>query len=91
MRITENKKESTVTFIVEEGLSLPNVSEIHQMISKGVQGFDNVVFEADEVTEIDLSFIQLVYSLKKTKTVTWNGTLNDDQTSILKIAGIKGF
>lgn len=91
MKVSKNKKENRVTFTVDGSLSLPNITAIYSELSKNSTDFENVLIQGEEITDIDLSFVQLVYSLKKNKKVELKLNLNEEQLSILNIAGIKEF
>jgi hypothetical protein len=91
MKVSKNKKENKVTFAVDGSLSLPNITNIHSELLKNSTDFDNVLIQGKDITDIDLSFVQLVYSLRKNKNVELKLELNEEQISILNIAGIKEF
>ena len=91
MKVSKSKKENKVTFTVDGSLSLPNIASIYSELSKSSIGFENVLIQGKDISDIDLSFVQLVYSLEKSKKVELDLDLNEEQISILNIAGIKEF
>ena len=76
---------------MEGSLSLPSITDIHSKLMKNSADFKNVLIEGSNISDIDLSFVQLIYSLKKNKDVELKLELNEEQLSILNIAGIKEF
>jgi len=91
MKVSKSKKENKVTFNVEGSLSLSNITGIHSEFLNNSKDFESVLIKGDNITDIDLSFVQLVYSLRKSKKLELDIKLNEEQQSILNIAGIKEF
>ena len=91
MLVSKNKIEDKVTFTIDGSLSLSNISVLYSEFLKNCAEFQTVLIKGENITDIDLSFVQLVHSLKKNKKVELNLTLNEEQLSILNIAGIKDF
>lgn len=90
MEIIKDIENDQIIFTINGSLSLPNIATIHQEINEHAATFDQITIKG-EASDMDLSFVQLVYSLMKNKQVNLKLELNEDQASIFEIAGIKIF
>ncbi|MBU8891908.1 MAG: STAS domain-containing protein [Bacteroidales bacterium] len=79
-----NKKgESSVSIIIENELTIFSVESMKDKIIEAVTKYDHIGFVLKTVNNMDLTFIQLLYSVKKTaetrnKKVSFDVELSDD-------------
>jgi len=83
IRPSQKKGESTASIIFEKELTLFSFEGIIDKIIDTVVKYDHIEFEFKAVNNIDLAFIQLIYSIKETakaqnKKITFNMELLDD-------------
>ena len=95
MAQTLNKKSGKVNpVIIEEGISIANVTEIRKILLNHLKGNNNPQVRLHNIEQFDLSGIQLIYSLQKTclkerKNLKLEINLSDEMTTLLRNTGFK--
>jgi MFS superfamily sulfate permease-like transporter len=85
---SKKKGENLVNIILENELTIFSIEIMKDKIIEAVMKYDQIGFELKNVNNIDLTYIQLLYSIKKTaeklnKKVSFNVELSDDIKSLL--------
>lgn len=95
LEIPKVKKGEPVkaTLYVDDELSFINAAEVQEDILKNVKNIDQLNIQASLV-HLDLTGIQLLYSIKKTfetfnKQVTYNIRMSEDLKSLVSRSGFK--
>jgi len=81
------KGEKKIRITLKNELTIYSIESIKDKIIESVMNYDQIEFEIKEVNSMDLSFIQLLYSIKITaetlkKIVSFNVNLSDDIKSL---------
>ncbi|MCK5169816.1 MAG: hypothetical protein KAQ75_08050 [Bacteroidales bacterium] len=84
---SKKKGESSVSIILENELTIFSVESMKDKIIDAVMKYDHIGFELKNVGNMDLTFVQLIYSVKKTaetlnKKVSFDVELSDDIKSL---------
>jgi anti-anti-sigma factor len=66
IKISKSGKKNTCTISLEGELTLNNVASIKKEMIEALEKCDSLQLRIHKVTSIDLSWIQLLHSLKKT-------------------------
>ena len=89
IQITPSKKkgEKKVSLVLENELTIFSIEKIHEKIIESVLKYDEIDFQLKNITNMDLTFIQLFYSIKVTseklnKKVVFNIDLAEDVKSL---------
>ncbi len=85
---SKKKGENLVNIVLENELTIFSVESMKDMIIEAVMKYDQIGFALKNVNNIDLTFIQLLYSIKKSakklnKKVSFDIELSDDMKSLL--------
>ncbi len=85
---SKKKGESKVSIILENELTIFSIESMKDKIIESVMKYDQIEFALKNVNNIDITFIQLLYSIKKTaeelnKKVSFDVELSDDIKSLL--------
>lgn len=86
--IPSNKKgEKKVSLVLENELTIFSIEKIREKIIESVLKYDEIDFQLKNITNMDLTFIQLFYSIKVTseklnKKVAFNIDLAEDVKSL---------
>jgi len=96
IHITPSKKkdEKRVNIVLENELTIYTVENIKNEIYKTFKDYDIIDFKLKKVNNIDLTFIQLFYSLKETaliqnKQVSFDVKIQDDLKLLLSNSDLK--
>ncbi|HKL38118.1 MAG TPA: STAS domain-containing protein [Bacteroidales bacterium] len=86
------KSENKAQMVVEKELTIYTVLEIKENFLEAIQQFDELAIQIKNVENIDLSFIQLIESLRKTaeeydKQISISAELMDETRSLVDNAG----
>ncbi len=87
--------EKHVELTLEGELTLQNAKELKKSIQKNIAGYESVNIKADNITQADITFIQILKSLErhltdKGKKITTNIKYPYDVKTLLANAGIEG-
>ncbi len=90
--ITNTGAESTLT--LSGSLTVARITEIKEAFDRALGNSQKLNIKASNIDSIDLTFVQLILSLKKLCQqkgieLTTNIDLNPEQTQLLQRAGIK--
>jgi anti-anti-sigma regulatory factor len=85
---TRDEKPQTC-IIIKGDLTLKNISAIKTELAEIISKKNEMLVKLIDITAMDLSFIQLLSSLKKNKKLVLEYKLNKDLEKILKQTGIK--
>lgn len=85
---SKKKGESMANIILENELTIFSIESMKDKIIEAVMKYDHVEFALKNVNNVDMTFIQLLYSVKKTaetlnKKVSFDVELSDDIKSLL--------
>lgn len=85
---SKKKGESMANIVLENELTIFSIESMKDKIIETVMKYDHVEFALKNVNNVDMTFIQLLYSVKKTaeslnKKVSFNVDLSDDIKSLL--------
>ena len=80
---SKKKGESSVSIILEKELTILSLEGAKDKIIDAVAKYDNIEFVLKAINNMDLAFVQLIYSIKETakvqnKKITFNMELTDD-------------
>lgn len=62
----KKKGDNSVKIVLSEELTIYNIENIKDDIFKAVEKYDYIEMQGTEIKEIDLAFIQLISSIRKT-------------------------
>jgi anti-anti-sigma regulatory factor len=87
-----NKKEKKARMTIEKELTIYTALEIKEYFLDALEQYDEIKVQIKDVENIDLSFIQLIESLRKTaeeyeKTVDISAELQDGTRSLVENSG----
>ena len=85
--VTPSKKkgESKVKIIINDELTIYSIEDIYKRISTSIKKYDEIEFDLSNVSNIDLTFVQLIISLKKSgKKVDLNVKLTPENELLFK-------
>jgi len=85
---SKKKGENMASIILENELTIFSIESMKDKIIEAVMKYDHVEFALKNINNVDLTFIQLLYSVKKTaealnKKVSFDVELPDDIKSLL--------
>ncbi|MFW5792713.1 MAG: hypothetical protein ACOCWC_00415 [Bacteroidota bacterium] len=63
--IPANMNNNHVELHLEGELSLQNTESLKKAIAKNIKGFDTVKITANNISQTDITFVQIIESLKK--------------------------
>ncbi len=63
--IIPEKDKSIGTFLFQGDLNIENINEIYEKTTRNYTEFNTINIKVENVSDIDLTFIQLIYSLYK--------------------------
>lgn len=80
---SKKKGEKKVSIILKNELTIFSIEQLQSKIIETVKNYDEIEFNLNEVSNMDLTFIQLFFSIKRTadklkKKVSFNENLSDD-------------
>ncbi|MBN2612864.1 MAG: STAS domain-containing protein [Bacteroidales bacterium] len=90
---TEKKpKENSTLFEIKDGITISNVSDIRKKMLKYIEGSKTLRVKIDKTEQLDLSGIQLLYSLQKSciqqgKKIQFDINLAEETMELLKNSG----
>lgn len=81
------KGENKINITLRNELTIFSIESVKDKIIQAFKDYDQITFEIKDVNSMDLSFVQLLYSIKITadthnKKVTFNVNLSDDIKSL---------
>lgn len=84
---SKKKGEKKVSIVLENELTIFSIEKIREKIIESVLKYDEINFQLKNITNMDLTFIQLFHSIKVTsdklnKKVTFNSDLSEDVKSL---------
>lgn len=84
---SKKKGEKKVSLVLENELTIFSIEKIREKIIESVLKYDEIDFQLKNITNMDLTFIQLFYSIKVTseklnKKVAFNIDLAEDVKSL---------
>ena len=84
---SKKKGEKKVSIILENELTIFSIEDIRDKIVDAVLKYDQIDFQLKNITNMDLAFVQLFYSVKITadklkKKVTFKADLTEDVKSL---------
>ena len=92
--VPKNMDKKHVELTLEGELTLQNAKELKKSIQKNIAGHDSVNIKADNITQADVTFIQILKSLErhlnnKGKKITTNIEYPYDVKTLLVNAGFE--
>lgn len=84
---SKKKGEKKVSIVLENELTIFSIEKIQEKIIDSVLKYDEIIFQLNNISNMDLTFIQLFQSIKITsaklnKKVTFNLDLAEDVKSL---------
>jgi len=86
---SKKKGEKKVSILLENELTIFSIEKMHKKIIDAVKKNDEIEFELKNISNMDLTFIQLFFSIKMSaeklkKKVTINADLSEDVKSLFE-------
>ena len=87
IRPSKKKGESKVSIILENELTIFSIEAMKAKIIDAVKKYDIIEFNLKDINNMDLTFVQLFYSIRKSaeslnKTILFDVNLSDDIESL---------
>lgn len=84
---SKKKGENKVSIILKNELTIFSIEQLQSKIIETVKKYDEIEFNLNDISNMDLTFIQLFYSIKRTadkqkKKVSFTDNLADDVKSL---------
>lgn len=80
--------------VIQGRLTIENIQDIKTKLQEAVANFQNIQIYVEQVEAIDLTFLQLLYSLKRSfsetsKNISFNLMLSDENKTLLRQSGLE--
>lgn len=86
---SKKKGEKKVNIVLEKELTIFSIEQMHNKIIDAVKKYDEIELNLKNITNMDLTFVQLFFSIEQTakklkKKFTINSDLSDDVKSLFE-------
>lgn len=86
---SKKKGEKKVSIVLENELTIFSIENMHEKILNAVKKYDEIEFHLKNISNMDLTFVQLFFSIKQTaknlkKKVTVKSELSEDVKSLFE-------